>query len=66
LKQNNPLLFDALCDQQKLGEKRIAELKALTDVCIREENLVESKQLAPSGGYSFDANQPVPGTFKFA
>uniref|UniRef100_A0A914L4I4 Importin N-terminal domain-containing protein n=1 Tax=Meloidogyne incognita TaxID=6306 RepID=A0A914L4I4_MELIC len=66
LKQNNPLLFDALCDQQKLGEKRIAELKALTDVCIREENLVESKQLAQSGGYSFDANQPVPGTFKFA
>nr|CAD2206823.1 unnamed protein product [Meloidogyne enterolobii] len=28
LKQNNPLLFDALCDQQKLGEKRIAELKS--------------------------------------
>uniref|UniRef100_A0A1I8BG76 Importin N-terminal domain-containing protein n=1 Tax=Meloidogyne hapla TaxID=6305 RepID=A0A1I8BG76_MELHA len=66
LKQNNPLLFEALCDQQKLGEKRMDELKALTDVCIREENLVESKQLAQSGGYSFDANQPVPGTFKFA
>ena len=66
LKENHPALFDALCNQQQLGEKRMTELKALTDICIREENLFESKQLAQSGGYAFDATQPVPGTFKFA
>ncbi|KAF7637161.1 Importin N-terminal domain-containing protein [Meloidogyne graminicola] len=49
LKQNSPELFNVLCNQEQLGEKRMAELKALTDVCIREEKLVESKHLAQSG-----------------
>ena len=65
MKQHHPPLFSALCEQH-MGPERIAELNALMDICIREENLERSKQLAQAGGYSFDASQPVPNSFKFA
>ena len=66
LKDHHPALFSALCEQHQLGPEKMAEMKALMDVCVREENLERSKQLAQSGGYAFDATQPVPNTFKFA
>jgi hypothetical protein len=64
LKEHHPLIFSALCDEQ--NNEKIAELRALMDICIREENLQKSKQLAQSGGYAFDVSQTVPNTFKFA
>ncbi|KAL3110544.1 hypothetical protein niasHT_020015 [Heterodera trifolii] len=63
--RNSPLLV-SISDQQRIGEARVAKLNHLMEICTREENLERSKRLAQAGGYSFDANAPVPTTFSFS
>lgn len=63
VEENNPLLFTHLVSG--MDEEKGAELRKLMLVCTQQEALDQSKHIAQSGGYAFNAHT-VPNQFKFS
>lgn len=62
--ESNPQFYQAIFNG--VSQEKYEEFQKLLTICTQQENLEHSKQVAQSGGYTFDAAPVNPSNFKFS